>query len=267
MTTNRTDPVQASRQPVLTVQGLSKVFRSQSGSEVCALSGLDLTVERGEFVVLVGPTGCGKTTLLNIVGGLERQDRGEVRFAAGPGRENRVSYVFQHYTLFPWRTLLRNVTFGLQMRGVGRAERNDAARELLSNVGLSDFQNAYPHELSGGMRQRAAIAQALVTKPDILLMDEPFGALDDATRKDLQQLLVTLWQDRGATVLFVTHNIDEAVIMGGRILVFSGRPGKIVKDIAVDLPHPRDGMSSGFTEKYVEVRQAFYSGVGGKKAS
>jgi NitT/TauT family transport system ATP-binding protein len=229
---------------------------------VCALDGLDLTVREGELVVLIGPTGCGKTTLLNIIGGLDGQDRGQVRFKAGLSRKSSVSYVFQHYTLFPWRTLLRNVTFGLEMRRVGHSRRNDKARKLLSDVGLSDFESAYPHELSGGMRQRAAIAQALAIEPTILLMDEPFGALDDATRKDLQQLLVALWQDSGTTVLFVTHNIDEALIMAGRILVFSDRPGRIVGDIAVDLPRPRDGLSNDFTDKLVEVRQAFYSGTG-----
>ncbi|NQU24402.1 MAG: ABC transporter ATP-binding protein [Candidatus Nealsonbacteria bacterium] len=262
METQNADSSRLAEDFAIAVRGVSKSFRSQSGSGVYALDRLDLTVRKGEFVVLIGSTGCGKTTLLNILGGLEGQDRGDVRFAAGLNREDSVAYVFQHYTLFPWRTLLRNVTFGLEMRGVGRLQRNHKAKKLLRDVGLSDFENAYPHELSGGMRQRAAIAQALAREPKILLMDEPFGALDDATRKDLQQLLVGLWQDSGTTVLFVTHSIDEAVIMADRILVFSERPGRVIKDVTVDLPRPRDSLSSAFTDTFVEVRQAFYSRAG-----
>jgi NitT/TauT family transport system ATP-binding protein len=244
----------------LIARGVTKTFRSQSGADVPALTGLDLTVRRGELVVLIGPTGCGKTTLLNVLGGLERPDDGEIRFAAESRPQRGVAYVFQHYTLFPWRTLLRNVTFGLQMRGMRRRERRETARKRLAQVGLSDFENAFPHETSGGMRQRAAIAQALAVSPEILLMDEPFGALDDATRRDLQQLLVTLWQASGTTVLFVTHNVDEAVIMANRILVFSQRPARIIQEIPVDLPRPRDTLSERFTELFVRVRQAIHAG-------
>ena len=206
------------------------------------------------------PRICGKTTLLNLLGGLERPDDGEIRFGTGLRPQSGVAYVFQHYTLFPWRTLLGNVAFGLQMTGVRRRERRATARQLLAQVGLSDFENAFPYETSGGMRQCAAIAQALAIRPELMLMDEPFGASDDATRKDLQQLLVRLWQASRTSVLFVTHNIDEAVIMADRILVFSERPGQIIQEIPVQLPRPRDTLSSRFTELFVRVRQAVHTG-------
>ncbi|MBN1589909.1 MAG: ABC transporter ATP-binding protein [Pirellulales bacterium] len=245
----------------LAVQRVSKTFCSARGTGVQALESIDLAVGSGEFVVLIGPTGCGKTTLLNIIAGLDHSDRGQVCFEAGMNRENALAYVFQHYTLFPWRRLLANVAFGLQMQGKKRPARNAAARALLGNVGLGHFEHAYPHELSGGMRQRAAIAQALAVEPRILLMDEPFGALDDATRKDLQQLLIDLWQTTKMSVLFVTHNIDEAVVMADRIVVLSDRPGRIVKEITVDLPRPRDQLTKPFTSRLLEVRQAMYSGA------
>ena len=262
MTASKETASRGERDFALAMRQVSKTFRSESGGEVHALDEVDLTVQKGDFVVLIGPTGCGKTTLLNILGGLDRQDGGEVRLGADVNQDSPVSYVFQHYTLFPWRTLIRNVTFGLEMRAVRHTTRVASARRLLAAVGLSHFENAYPHELSGGMRQRAAIAQALAVQPKILLMDEPFGALDDATRKDLQQLLVDLWQNSGTTLLFVTHNIDEAVLMASKIVIFSKRPGRIVSEIPVDLPRPRDTLSDQFTRKFVEVRQTLYSGTG-----
>jgi NitT/TauT family transport system ATP-binding protein len=228
---------------------------------VRALDGVDLTVRRGEFIVLIGPTGCGKTTLLDIIAGLRGPDRGHVRFGDGIDRHSGLAYVFQHYTLFPWRRLLRNVEFGLEMRGMDRHQRRSLARKLLADMGLDAFENAFPHELSGGMRQRAAIAQALAIEPCILLLDEPFGALDDATRHDLQRRIIDLWQTSQRTVLFVTHNIDEAVAMGTRIVVFSGSPGNVVREIPVDLPRPRDRLSTPlpkstatFAERSMPVR-------------
>ncbi|MBN1908112.1 MAG: ABC transporter ATP-binding protein [Pirellulales bacterium] len=256
-----TDPNKSSptSDQVLIARQVNKTFFSTSGDKVEALRAVDLSVGRGEFVVLIGPTGCGKTTLLNILGGLDSPDGGEIRFAPGFRREDGLAYVFQHYTLFPWRKLLANVAFGLQMRGVPRRRRNARARDLLQRVGLADFERAYPHELSGGMRQRVALAQALAVEPSVLLMDEPFGALDDATRKDLQQLLIDLWQTTSMSVLFVTHNIDEAVILASRICVLSGRPGRVVQDIPVSLPRPRDHLAQPFTDRLLIVRQALYS--------
>jgi sulfonate transport system ATP-binding protein len=239
----------------LELRGISKVFPSESGGMVPALEGLNLAAREGEFLALIGPTGCGKTTALNIAAGLETPDAGEVRLAAGliPGRN--IPVVFQHYTLFPWRKLLANVAFGLQMQGVARSQRLAAARELLSRVGLAGFEAAYPHELSGGMRQRAAIAQALAVKPQLLLMDEPFGALDDATRRELQTVLLDICIASRKTVLFVTHNIDEAVTMADRVLVLRERPGRVVQEFAIDLPRPRNRLSREFTELHIAIRQ------------
>ena len=245
-----------SQETALTVRGVSKTFCSQSGAKVSALEGLELSVRRGEFVVLIGPTGCGKSTLLNILAGIEKPDRGEICFQSRSEDDDNIAYVFQHYTLFPWRTLLGNVSFGLQMRGVPRQERRQRARDLLGQVGLSDFEKAYPHETSGGMRQRAAIAQALAMNPEFLLMDEPFGALDDATRTELQRLLVRLCRASGTTVLFVTHTIDEAVMTADRILVFSSRPGRIIEEITVPISRPRDPLDPRFVELFVRIRSA-----------
>ena len=240
----------------LELRQVSKTYRSESGSLIRALEAVNLTVGQGDFAALVGPTGCGKTTLLNIIAGLLSPDSGKVILAEGLQPGKNMPCVFQHYNLFPWRTLLHNVTFGLQMSGIKRRERNDIARDLLGKVGLADFQSAYPHELSGGMRQRGAIAQALAIKPKLLLMDEPFGALDDFTRKELQQTLIDLWQDSSITVLFITHNINEAVTMADQVIVLAERPGQVTKQLKVELPRPRHALSKEFTELLVELRQS-----------
>ncbi|MCK4849947.1 MAG: ABC transporter ATP-binding protein [Phycisphaerae bacterium] len=250
------DPDRPETKVALELRGVSKSYCSESGSLVQALDGVGLTVQEGEFVVLIGPTGCGKTTLLNIAAGLLAPDSGQVLLGKGLRQGDNIPCVFQHYTLFPWRTLLHNVTFGLEMRSIARHDRNDTARALIAKVGLSGFEGAYPHELSGGMRQRGAIAQALAIKPKLLLMDEPFGALDDYTRMELQQMLIDLWQESQITVLFVTHNIDEAVVMGDRVIVFSERPGKVIKKLQVKLSRPRRGLSQEFTKVLVELRQS-----------
>lgn len=275
------DTNNAIRDTVLELRGISKTFRSDAGDRVAALEGIDLTIRRGEFVTLVGPTGCGKTTLLDIIAGITEPDRGSCYRGPTDGHAcdqpsgvrrkapsdasrftfhaSRTAYVFQHYTLFPWRTTLANVAFGLQMRGVSRRERSARATALLARVGLAGFEKSRPHELSGGMRQRAAIAQALAIEPELLLMDEPFGAVDDATRAELQQMLVELWEDRGMTILFVTHNIDEALLLGSRVVVVGGRPGHVVREFDVNLPRPRDASADRFTELFIEVRKALSS--------
>jgi ABC-type nitrate/sulfonate/bicarbonate transport system ATPase subunit len=246
---------------ILELGGVMKAFQSDSGGEVTALQGVDLTIRQGDFVTLVGATGCGKTTLLDLAAGITEPDEGRLQRGPDVQLGRNVAYVFQHYTLFPWQTTLANVAFGLQMRGVDRRQRRARAAELLDRVGLKGFERARPHELSGGMRQRAAIAQALAIEPALLLMDEPFGAVDDATRAELQQMLVDLWQDRGMTILFVTHNIDEAILLGSRVVVFGGPPGRVVRQFEVDLPRPRDRDIERFTELFLSVRQALSTGL------
>jgi NitT/TauT family transport system ATP-binding protein len=240
---------------ILKLDGVGKVFQADSGTKVTALRNVDLTIRHGEFVTLIGATGCGKTTLLDLAAGITEPDEGQLQRGADVQLGRNVAYVFQHYTLFPWRTTLANVSFGLQMRGVSRRERQAQSAALLVQVGLKGFERARPHELSGGMRQRAAIAQALAIEPALLLMDEPFGAVDDATRAELQQMLVDLWRDRGMTVVFVTHNIDEAIVLGSRVVLIGDRPGRVVCDFPVDLPRPRDARTKAFTELFVQVRQ------------
>ena len=215
---------------------VSVVF-AQRGGQVPALDRVALTVARGEFVCIVGPTGCGKTTLLRAIAGLIAPTSGRVVFAEsdGPG-PSQTSLVFQEHGLMPWLSVIDNVTFGLRLGGAARRARGLG---LLDGVGLAPFAQRYPHQLSMGMRQRVAIARALGSNRPVLLMDEPFGALDAQTRLVLQQELVRIWQARHLSVVFVTHDVREAVTLGNRVLVMSGRPGRILEDLAVTLPHPR----------------------------
>ena len=240
----------------LEIKHVSKSFRSETGKSIKALENINLTVNKGDFATLLGITGCGKTTLLNLVSGLDTPQKGAIKLSQDLRFGENIAYVFQHYTLLPWRSVLKNVTFGLQMRSVPRNVRKNKAYKLLAKVGLTGFEDAYPYELSGGMRQRAAIAQALAIEPDLLLMDEPFGALDNTTRTELQQMLIDLWLENHMTVLFVTHNIDEAIVLGNRILIFSQRPGRISHEFKVDLPRPRDKISTEFTNFFIKVRKA-----------
>ena len=238
------------------IRRLSKTYISDAGTRVPALKNIDVTIKQGQFVTIIGATGCGKTTLLNLIAGLDRADSGTVELSANRSTERGIAYVFQHYTLFPWRSVLRNVTFGLQMGHKRFRQRNKIARKLIDQVGLTGFESSYPHELSGGMRQRTALAQALAIGPEILLLDEPFGALDDSTRQELQEMMINLWRENKLTVLFVTHNIDEALVMGDRVLVFTERPGRISKNIAIDLPRPRNRLSKEFTDYFMDIRKA-----------
>jgi NitT/TauT family transport system ATP-binding protein len=202
-----------------------------------ALEGIDLQIAAGEFVVLVGPSGCGKSTLLDLLGGLTRPTGGRILLdgapVTGPGLDRGI--VFQQYALLPWRTALGNVEFGLEATGVPRRQRAAQAREFLDLVGLSGFEDRHPHELSGGMRQRVAIARSLAYDPDVLLMDEPFAALDAQTRESLQDELLRIWQRTGKTVVFITHGIDEAVYLGQRVAVMTSRPGRIKQIVPVTL--------------------------------
>jgi len=226
---------------ILTVRGVSRTFETAGRTPTVALQATDLDVAENDFITILGPSGCGKSTLLRIVAGLDRQSSGEVlldgRRIAGPGADRGM--VFQSYTLFPWLTVLQNVCFGLRERNLPRAEQLDLANAFIEKVGLRGFENHFPKQLSGGMQQRTALARALANKPRMLLMDEPFGALDHQTRELMQELLLGIWENEQKTVLFVTHDIDEAVFMGSRVVVMSARPGRINLDRAVPLPHPR----------------------------
>jgi NitT/TauT family transport system ATP-binding protein len=227
--------------PKLHIDHLGKAFQ-RTGSEVQALQDIDLSVEEGQFVSLVGASGCGKSTLLRLVDGLIAPTDGAVRLdgeaVTGPGTDR--AFVFQQDRLLPWRTIEQNVGLGLEFQGRSRSERRERARELLQLVGIPRFAGSYPHELSGGMRQRANIARALAVDPDVLLMDEPFAALDGQTREIMQTELVRIWQESRKTVLFVTHQIDEAVLLSDRIVVLTARPGTVKADIPVGLPRPRE---------------------------
>lgn len=220
---------------------VSRVYRSRGG-DVLALSEIDLTVNDGEILTIVGPSGCGKSTLLNLLARLEAPNRGDVRFFGknAADAEIRIGYVTQSDTLFPWRTLLGNVEYPLEIRGWAKAERRDRARAFLRRVGLEGFEDHLPAQLSGGMRQRGNIVRALVYDPDIVLMDEPFGALDAQTRLLLQGQLQTICAEEKKTVVFITHDLHEAISLGDRVAVMSARPGRIKSLRDVGLPRPRD---------------------------
>ena len=221
-------------------QHLNKVYQTRNGV-VPALEDMSFSVGEREFVCIVGASGCGKTTLLKLIAGLMEPTSGRIIFNAEPldGRI-RSALVFQEHGLFPWMTVLDNVAFGLEMRGVGREERHHRARAFIEKVGLAHFADSYPHELSVGMRQRVGIARAFVADAPILLMDEPFGSLDAQTRLVLQEELLRLWKDHQKLVVYVTHDIEEAVLLGDRVLVMTGRPGRIREEIPIPLGRPRD---------------------------
>ena len=225
---------------LLSVSNVTRRFAVEDAG-VLALSNVSVDVPEGEFLMLVGPSGCGKSTLLNIVAGLEKPDSGVVSIAgkpvSAPGPDR--SLVFQDGALFPWLTVQRNVEFGLAQAGVSRRERADRARQMLETVGLKGFENRFIHELSGGMKQRVAIARSLVLNPRVMLMDEPFSALDALTREDLYSFLQDLWQDRATTVIFVTHNVREAVVLGDRVILMSPRPGRVQAEFGIDILRPR----------------------------
>jgi NitT/TauT family transport system ATP-binding protein len=230
---------QADRDQVLQFRKVSKTFRSDRGS-VVALDDLSLDVSDGEFLTIVGPSGCGKSTLLNILVGLELPSEGEI-FLDGRKSVDRkaVGYVMQNDNLYPWRTLRENVEFPLELRGYSAADRRDISQRYLEKVRLAEFGDRYPYELSGGMRQRGNIVRALSFSPRILIMDEPFGPLDAQTRLLLQNLLLELWADERKTVVFITHDLHEAIALGDRVVVLTARPGRIKSIHRVDIPRPR----------------------------
>jgi NitT/TauT family transport system ATP-binding protein len=242
---------------MIEISQLSKSFLGQDGSTIQALSGVDLTVQDNEFLTILGPSGCGKTTMLKMIAGLVPWDSGSITIdgepVTGPGPDRAM--VFQNFALLPWATVVQNVAFGLEMRGVGRAEREDRARELISMVGLEGFEGKRPGELSGGMQQRVGLARALAVEPRVLLMDEPFGAVDEQTRRLLQEELLAIWEKSRVTVVFITHSMEEAVLLGDRVVLMSARPGQVSEIVPVPLERPRssDVGSLERSRDYVEI--------------
>ena len=236
----------------ITVTDVAKTFQLKPGqvvtvdgrpsNAITVLSGLDLTIRKGEFITLVGPSGSGKSVLLDIVAGLTEASGGAASIDGEviTGPDPRMAYVFQQYALFPWRTAIENIEYALEVRGVGRTERRARARHFLALFGLGGFEDRYPSQLSGGMQQRVAIARALSVEPEVLLMDEPFAALDAQTRDILQSELLRIWERLETTVVFVTHSIDEAVYLADRVVAITARPGRVKEIFEVDLPRPRD---------------------------
>ncbi len=230
------------------IKNLRKVYDTPE-RKVHALENVNLDIEDGEFLCLVGLSGCGKTTLLNLLAGFVEITAGQILMEGKPLTEDYdKGVVFQEYALFPWRTALKNVEYGLEVRRVPADKRRQTARELLRLVRLEEFADFYPHNLSGGMRQRVAVARALAFDPQVLLMDEPFGALDAQTREELQELTVDVWQKTKKTVVYVTHNLSEAVYLGTRVVVFLPRPGRIREILTVTLPRPREALSPEFVD-------------------
>jgi ABC-type nitrate/sulfonate/bicarbonate transport system ATPase subunit len=248
--------------PQLVLRDLTVTFQRRRGGTVAAVESLDLTVREKEFVCIVGPSGCGKSTMLRVVAGLVRPSDGEVilngRSVVEPGADRGM--VFQSYTLFPWLTVQGNVEFGPRLRDVPDAERAAAARRYIDLVGLRGFEQSYPKELSGGMMQRAAIARSLANDPEILLMDEPFGALDAQTRALMQELLLNVWQQTRKTVLFVTHDIEESILLGDRVYIMTARPGRIKEEVAISLPRPRT-VEVVDSENFIRLRRYIHQSI------
>ncbi|WP_321420360.1 ABC transporter ATP-binding protein [uncultured Methanomethylovorans sp.] len=223
------------------IKNITRAFRKEGSSETLALDNVSMDINDKEFICFVGPSGCGKTTLLRIIAGLDAPDSGEIILDGVKVSipDSKRGMVFQEYSLFPWRTVTENITFGPEMKGVPRKQAIKETEKYLELVNLTQFKDSFPYELSGGMRQRVAIARALANEPEVLLMDEPFGALDAQTRNSLQHQLLDIWNKKHITILFVTHSVDEAVFLADRIVVMTARPGKIKEIIKVDITRPR----------------------------
>ena len=251
---------QAMNSGKIVISKVTKQFSAEDPEHGLALHDVTLTIQVNEFVTIVGRSGCGKTTFLNLIAGLLRPTSGEIEINAkpvdGPGPDRGM--VFQHSALFPWLTAIENIEFGPRNRGMAKPARRLLGQELIDLVRLKGFENKYPRELSGGMQQRVAIARALATDPEILLMDEPFGALDELTRAEMQSELLRIWQARKKTVVFVTHSITEAVYLSDRVVVLCPHPGRVRKEVPVLLPRPRQRSSPEFMRCYEEIHGAIY---------
>ena len=240
----------------LEIKNLCKTYvDSEEQQIVQALINVNLNVMNGEFLSIIGPSGCGKTTLLRIIAGLEQHTTGEVLINGEQLTEpwSRVGFVFQEYALFPWRSVSENIEFGLEIKNVPKQDRRQRALEYIHKFGIDGFEDKYPKELSGGMKQRVAIARTLINNPSMILMDEPFGSLDSQTRNTMQEFLLNIWQNLNRTILFVTHNIDEAVFLSNRVIGLSKRPGSIKFSLEIAIPMPRDRTSSEFNQYRKEI--------------
>ena len=245
------------------VNGVQKVFSGKRNDSIVALEDVSLTVEAGEFVSIIGPSGCGKSTLLYIIAGFAKFDQGSVKVngvdVVGPGTDRGI--VFQEYALFPWLTVLGNTMYGLRHRNISKSEQREIAQQHIRNIGLVGFENRYPKELSGGMKQRVAIARTLACDPDILLLDEPFGALDSQTREVMQDQLIRIWQETGKTVLMVTHDVGEAVFCSQRLVVMHARPGRIKSEVTVGIDRKRLREVVMVSEEFNRIRNDVWLSV------
>lgn len=241
----------------ITLRNVYKTFSSQGGT-VDALKDVSLAICSGEFFCIVGPSGCGKTTLLRILAGLEESSGGDVVITANGSGRPLNSMVFQEQSVFPWMSVRDNVSYGLRLRGIGKKERHAIADRYIRMIGLARFADAYPHQLSGGMKQRVSVARAFANDPEILLMDEPFGALDEQNRILLQQELLRIWEDSRKTTVFITHSIDEALCLGDRVMIMTAHPGSLKTIVDIDLPRPRDIAAIRTTMRYNELFQGIW---------
>lgn len=246
--------------PLLEWKNVTVDFPFTGGRSLRVLDGMSFSVSQGELVALVGPSGCGKTTALNVLAGQLTPRSGEVRLAGEcvEGALPSVGYISQKDTLLPWRSVLDNVALAMELRGVPKKERREKAAALMAQMGLQGFEHSWPRELSGGMKKRAAIARVLAVEPAVLLMDEPFAPLDALTRQKLQDDILALWEQTGCTILYVTHDITEAITLAGRVALMSARPGKIVHEYPIDLPRPRRVMDVKFTPRFVALEETIW---------
>lgn len=243
------------------IENVKKIYNGRNG-EMVALNGVSLDIADNEFVCVIGPSGCGKSTLLNIIAGLDTATSGDIyvdgKVVEGPGPERGV--VFQQYALFPWLTVRKNVEFGLKLKGIKKEEADKITNKYLKMVDLEDFADSYPKELSGGMKQRVAIARAYAMNPEVLLMDEPFGALDAQTRTQLQSELLKAWENERKTCFFITHDVDEAIILAQRVVIMSARPGRVKEIVNIDIPYPRT-QETKMTKEFLELKNYIWSRV------
>ena len=245
----------------VSIQGIEKKYNTRKG-EVVALNGVNFDIKENEFICVIGPSGCGKSTLLNIIAGLLEPTAGQILVDGKPiqGTGTDRGVVFQQYALFPWLTVKKNVEFGLKLKGLSKDECDSIAMKYLKMVELEKFADSYPKELSGGMKQRVAIARAYAMNPEVLLMDEPFGALDAQTRTQLQTELLKAWQEENKTCFFVTHDIEEAIVLATRVVIMSARPGRIKEVVDIDIPYPRD-QETKMSERFIELENHIWGQV------